>query len=609
MWIRRRVRLLAIASVASAALLAACTSSSGPSGNASSQDRVNGGTATVALSPGSTFSWILPMLNTNNAIGANIEYSEYLMWRPLYWFGSPNSVGLNLKYSMADAAVVKASGGNTTATVQLKPWHWSDGKPVTTRDVEFWFNLLKAEKANWWGYTVGQFPDNVTSFKILSLSRFSMTFKGTYSSTWLYNELGQIIPIPQQSWDKTSATGAIGNYDTTPSGAADVYKFLAAANGQTSTYATNPLWQVVDGPWKITSYAPSTGDATYVRNMKYNGPATGSLHELKVLSYTSDTAEFDSLLSAGGIDYGYIPYNDAAQVSRVTSDGYKVEAWPTWGITYINLNFQNAAAAPIFNQLYIRQAMQELINQAGYISSFLQGYGNATYGPVPLVPASKYVSAAEKSNPYPYNPANAEKLLREHGWKIVPHGADVCQKAGSGNTDCGAGITAGEHLSLKFLYSTGTQGVNEEVAALQSAYSQAGIQLTLSTDTFNNVISETFPCTNAHASSCWQMSYYGQGWYFDPGYDDPDGSTLFHTGGVSNGGSYSDPTADADMNALTSGSYPALYKYQDYLAKQLPVLWMPQFDSQISAVNSKLQGVYPQDPDSNIYPENWYFVK
>ena len=39
-----------------------------------------------------------------------------------------------------------------------------------------------------------------------------------------------------------------------------------------------------------------------------------------MLSYTSDAAEFDSLLSAGGISYGYLPFNDAAEVGRVTSD-------------------------------------------------------------------------------------------------------------------------------------------------------------------------------------------------------------------------------------------------------------------------------------------------
>jgi peptide/nickel transport system substrate-binding protein len=48
---------------------------------------------------------------------------------------------------------------------------------------------------------------------------------------------------------------------------------------------------------------------------------------------------------------------------------------------------------------------------------------------------------------------------------------------------------------------------------------------------------------------------------------------------------------------------------QNYLAQQLPVVWMPQFDFQISAVTDALHGVYPQDPDTNIYPENWYFVK
>lgn len=52
-----------------------------------------------------------------------------------------------------------------------------------------------------------------------------------------------------------------------------------------------------------------------------------------------------------------------------------------------------------------------------------------------------------------------------------------------------------------------------------------------------------------------------------------------------------------------------MYAYENYIAKQLPVLWMPQLDVQISAVNNKLQGVYPQDPDGNVYPENRYFVK
>jgi peptide/nickel transport system substrate-binding protein len=105
------------------------------------------------------------------------------------------------------------------------------------------------------------------------------------------------------------------------------------------------------------------------------------------------------------------------------------------------------------------------------------------------------------------------------------------------------------------------------------------------------------------------MNYYNQGWYFDPGYNDPDGTVLFETNAVDNSGAYNDKTANGLMNNLPSGGYPALYKYENYLAQQLPVLWMPEFDSQISAVSTKLHGAFPQDPDNNIYPEDWYYTK
>jgi peptide/nickel transport system substrate-binding protein len=598
--------LLAVAGV-TCGVLAAC-SSSGNSGANSSATRVDGGTATLALSPGSTFSYIFPLLNIENAIAANLEDSEYLMWRPLYWFGTPTSVNMNTAESLAYPATVAPSGKNTVATIQLKPYRWSDGVPVTSRDVQFWLNLLEVNpSANWWDYTPNQFPSNLVSFKALSPTRFSLTFKGKYSANWLYNELTQIIPLPQQAWDKESASGRVGNYDLTPSGAAAVEKFLLAQNGDLSTYATNPLWQVVDGPWRLTSYAPSTGDATYVRNMKYSGPATGSLHALRVLSYTSDTAEFDSLLSAGGIDYGYVPYNDAAEISRVESDGYSVQAWPSWGITYIGLNFTAPVVGPILSQLYVRQAMQHLINQDGYISSFLGGYGNPTYGPVPLVPKSGYLTAEQQTNPYPYDPADALSLLRSHGWKIVPNGTDTCSRPGSGPTDCGAGIAAGAKMVFNFLYATGTTAGTEEDAALQSAFAQAGIKLMLSGSSFDTVVGDDLPCSGK--TSCWQLLYYDQGWFFDPGYDEPDGSSLFETNAFDNAGNYSNSQADALMTKIPSGGVTAIDNYEDYLAKQLPNLWMPEFDNQISAVNSKLKGTFPQDPITNIYPEDWYFVK
>jgi hypothetical protein len=43
---------------------------------------------------------------------------------------------------------------------------------------------------------------------------------------------------------------------------------------------------------------------------------------------------------------GYIPFDDAAQTTRVTADGYTIAPWPTWGITYITLNYATPKPAP-----------------------------------------------------------------------------------------------------------------------------------------------------------------------------------------------------------------------------------------------------------------------
>lgn len=594
-----------VAFAAAGMVLAACSGASSP-GSSTSGTRVAGGTATVALSPGNQFNYILPLLSYDYATGANIEYSEYLMWRPLYWFGGPNSAGLDERYSLAQPANITSSGGDTTATIQLKHYQWSDGKPVTSRDVQFWFNLLKAAKQNWWDYVAGQFPDNVTSFKIISPTSFSLTFKGTYSDSWLYNELGQLIPIPQHAWDRESAGGTVGNFDDTTAGAKSVYNFLAKQNKILGTYATNPLWQVVDGPWKLTSYITSSGDATYARNKKYSGPATGSVSTLKVLSFTSDTAEFNSVLSSSNLNYGYVPFNDAAALGRVRSAGYQIAAWPTWGITFISVNFASPTVGPIFKQLYVRQAMQELINQPSYIRVFLHGFGNPTYGPVPLVPSSQFLSSGQRTNPYPYSSSSAVTLLKNHGWTIVPNGTDVCARPGSASNECGPGIAAGAKLSFGFEYATGLQAVTEEVTQLEASFAQAGISLSLRGAPFDTVISDDISCAKP---SCWQMNYYGQGWYFDPGYNVPDGGAIFDSTGSSNTVGYASSQADALIARLHSGGNAALYSYEDYLSKNLPVLWMPQFDAQISAISSKLQGALPQDPLGNIYPENWYFVR
>ena len=55
------------------------------------------------------------------------------------------------------------SNGGKTVTIKLKKYDWSDGTPVTSTDVLFFMQMLKAEKSIWPVYVPGEFPDNVTA--------------------------------------------------------------------------------------------------------------------------------------------------------------------------------------------------------------------------------------------------------------------------------------------------------------------------------------------------------------------------------------------------------------------------------------------------------------
>ena len=100
------------------------------------------------------------------------------------------------------------------------------------------------------------------------------------------------------------------------------------------------------------------------------------------------------------------------------------------------------------------------------------------------------------------------------------------------------------------------------------------------------------------------MGDWGIGWSYGPDYY-PTGESIFATGSGENFGSYSNPVNDANINAthLVSGT-AVLDKYENYLSKELPVIWMPDPDSQISEVSAKLKGV-TQSPLLNYTPEFW----
>ncbi|MGH3869253.1 MAG: ABC transporter substrate-binding protein [Pseudonocardiaceae bacterium] len=602
--LRRGAGLVAVALVG--VLLAAACGGESASHPGSGTTPGKGDTVTFAEAPGSTPNYIFPITPTQQFNVPTISGFQYLMYRPLYWAPSGDQPVIDDELSLAEEPIY--SQNNTIVTVNLKTnYQWSDGEPVDARDVVFSLNLFKAavkeSPANFGNYTPGEIPDNLASYTATGKYQLTFTLNRSVNPEWFTTEqLELLTPLPL-AWDKTSASGPSGDYDLTSAGAKQVYDFLAGQAADLSSYATNPLWQVVDGPWHLTSFS-TTGQLTMAANPHYGGPYKPAIAHFEELPFTSEAAEFNQV-RAGAIDVGYVPTDDLPQLPAVKRGGYHVFAVPQFFIAYVNMNFNNPVAGPIFKQLYIRQALQHLVDQPAIIHAIYSGHGIPAYGPVPVGPPNPYASALEKQGTYPYSVSAARQLLSSHGWSVILGGVDTCVNPGTAADQCGAGIARGAKLQFTLDYANAIQSTATQVSALKSDAARVGIQLDLRGAPFNTILAQDSVCTPNQSGCAWQMSDFG-GIAFSTY---PTGDVLFETGGALNSGSYSDPTADTLIAATLYGSDPnALTAYQDYIARQLPVLFQPDPDA-VVVVKSTLatSGTFTELTQGNLQPERWHF--
>jgi peptide/nickel transport system substrate-binding protein len=602
--------------------------------------KIQGGTGYFQEGPADQPTYIFPFISPQECSTVNFGQFTSIMYRPLYWFGNNNQATVDYNYSIGKAPVF--TNGDKTVTVTLKNWKWSNGEQVTSRDVEFWMNLMFAEKDNWCDYTPGYFPDNVTSVAYPNSSTVVFHLKHGYNPTWfLYNELSQITPLPI-AWDKTSTSAPAPSPttanlpDTTASGAAAVYKFLDCQAGDANscpskndaqgvtTYAASPIWSTVDGPWKLSSFT-STGEVTFVPNTTYSGSPKPTLSKFVEVPFTTDQAILNEIKSGGpsALSMAELPDEFLPQLSSIVSEGYTATNFTGFSFAYFPLNLGNPKFGPVFKQLYFRQAFQHLIDQQGWITHILDGYGVPTYGPVPLAPANSFSDKYEQSNPYAFSTSEAAKLLEAHGWSNVGSGkVATCTNPGSGPNQCGAGVKKGLQLTFNLDYQSGSVVTQEETADLKSQAADVGINLQLTTHPFASVIEAAVNCgpggrgKPGSAQCNWTAEDWGAGWIYAPDFE-PTGESIFYTGAGADFEGYSSSKVDKLIAATTTASASkttaAIDAYQDYLAQQLPVVYFPTATgnptSAAVVLTSKHLGGYTNNVYTYMTPETWYLTK
>ena len=623
MRLARTATKIAVFTAVGVTALAACAKSATTSTHQSSKSaftgiplpstkKVSGGTVTFGMAAGATPTYIFEITPGANSSVYAASYFQNLMVRPLWW--TPVGHALDVNYPLSLASKPTFSNDNKTVVINMKTnYKWSTGAPVDAQDVVFFVDLVKAavklSAANYGNYSPGYFPDNLASIKATGKFQVTLTFTKSYNPGYLYyDQLLLLTPLPSASWDIDQPGGKPVDYSTL-AGAEKVYKFLNAQSLKLSTYATNPLWQVVDGPFKLTAFNPSTDANTMVPNPAYSGPDKPSIAKFQEVAFTSDDAEYNALRS-GQLTVGLIPSTDYPQIPTLEKSGFHTFGFPDLGWDYLLFNFKDKTDNwdHIIGQLYVRQALAHLNDTEGAVSGIFHGYAAVADGPVPSVPQSPFTPSNATKPVYPYSPSAAKALLTSHGWKPVG-GVMTCESPGTSASQCGAGVNKGDKLSFTLVYPN--DDLHTKLAqTIQQNWAAIGADVTLKAVSYDSLLNDYLtPRTYQAVLADLDLtrSY------------DPDPYPFWHQAEITGGQNYSqwdNRTASEYIEQARVVADPdvrlRLYRnFQVVFASELPalLLYYPVYTFGVDLRVRGVQGVplfEPADRFNGI--TNWYLV-
>ncbi len=577
-------RIAFVAGISALSLLAAgcgsaaTTGSSNPSSSSSTSGPQKGGTVVYALPSGNSPNWFFPLISyaADSALNFTVDETSYL---PLVYFNQKGQV--SDYYGLATS--IDANKAGTQFTVHMSPkFKWSNGYPVTAQDVVFTYQLMRAASLSGTHYAwtfngqgFGGMPNEWKSVKAVGQHTVVITTTKPVNQAWFEdNGIVEIIPVPKSVWDRY------------PGNMAQELKWIKSIANQPN----NKAYQVVDGPFKFSSYSPNN-NWTYVPNPGFGGhkPYIAKL----VYQYeTSDAAEF-AALKQGTINVGYLPAADVASQSELQNDTIV----PQYQISFNYLQLNQSPKAPggigkAFADVKVRRALQMGVDQKAIIKNIWHGYGvteDTVLAPKPQIPA---MDPQLINHPlYPYNPAQGKKLLESDGYHMVN---GVMEKNGI-------------KLEFTMLCANGQASYTTIDQLLQSDWAREGIKVNLKFETFNQVISNTQSNPTQWAAQQWNGGWgYATLW--------PSGDGLFNTGGGENVGTYSNRT----MNKLIQGtespapsiqaSLQRMYQYEEFAAKNLPSVILLPDQPTLTVIAKNVHGaIKTYNPIGGwLFPNQWW---
>jgi peptide/nickel transport system substrate-binding protein len=457
-----------------------------------------------------------------------------LLFQPLVWV---NRYG-NVDYSRSLAAKIGVSADTTTYTMTLRPWHWSDGTPVTAADLVYDWRMIARLGLNYPGYGSGGIPSQIKSVTALDPLHAQIVLTGPVNPLWFIdNGLSTFTPLPAHAWAGFSL-------DT-------LYQMQSQPG----------FFTIVDGPMRIARLDVGM-DAVFMPNRRYDGP---KLHlQRLVLNFVHTDGTAVQQVEAGELDFAPVPMELLGALHHLPGVHLALLS-PVSFWYYLSLNLQNPKVA-FLRDVRVRQAIEDAIDQKAIIKTVYHGFGDQVYTAVPPVDANLLAPGLSGDYPVGYDPAKARALLAAAGYTPGPQGI----------------LTAHGHaLEFTALMTPDSAEDTEMVLMMQAQLRAVGIRMNLHQVAFGEMMQVL-----QQEPQAWEAAELGT--VSNPY---PSGEAMFATGAGENNGGYSDPVMDRLISAsINRPGLAGLYAYERYIAAQQPVIFLAT-EKHLDLVANRITGV------------------
>lgn len=472
-----KFRTIAVAAVAAAALaLTGCTGSS----NGSTQQ---GGVLRIGISAA---------IDSLNPFVSQSDYSSIT-----YQYIYPHLVEYDAKLDFVPSF---ATSWDTTADGKTWTWHtvsgakWSDGQPLTAKDVAFTLDMMMR-------YQDG--PTALLAALVAHMTKAVATDDNTVVVTYeapVANVLAQMQSVniyPQHIWGP-----------------------LATGDGKAITTFQNPVPVVSGGPFILTKYAQNQ-IALFGRNPNWWGATKPNIDGFGLQMFANEDAMVTAL-KTGQVDM-IGESTPPTAVATLKEAGMQVETAPSLTtMTFIINTNPKKRQHPELLDPQVRKALEYAIDRQSIVDT--AWLGQAQLGSTLLTPASGWQDTSIEA--LPYDPAQADALLDAAGYR---KGAD------------GIRVANGEPMSYDVVFPTEINGPGDRsFQIIQNDLKEVGIvvkQQKMDSDAAFDAIQgsdgkyEDFdlamwdwvlppdPDTQLNAMTCSQWGNLSDSGYCNPAYD------------------------------------------------------------------------------------------